>query len=64
MNAFNFYNPYIIYTEPDILAKISIENLIQNKFINEITTCSKCGFFNGVVFDINQSIDIIEFMII
>lgn len=53
MNTFNFYNPYIMYTEPDILEKILIENLIQNKFINEITTCPKCGFFNGVYVYLN-----------
>ena len=43
-----------MYIESNISNKISIENMIQNKFINEITICSKCGFFNGVVIDINH----------
>lgn len=54
MNIANFYNPYIMFTETDILNKISIQNLIQNKFINQITTCSKCGYYKDTIKDINN----------
>lgn len=53
-NTINFYSPYIMFTEDDILNKLTIQNMIQNKFINEMTTCSKCGYYNDTLIDTNN----------
>ena len=54
MNTVNFYNPYIMFTETDILNKLSIQILIQNKFINKIITRSKYGCYKDTIKDINN----------